>query len=379
MTLLGIHLTLLMGKQVPLPAPPPIMNALSSVEVAHKDDARSAFQMVFTLDRSANNFLEYALLAMPQFRIGTRVILMVTIGPRPHVLMDGIITNQQLAPGSGGDPTHLTLTGEDVSVMMDKDEVRTEHPAQPDNIIATKLILKYARYGMLPLVLPPRFFDVPIPTERTPQQDGKTDYAYLTELAARHDFVFYVTPGPAPGTNTAYWGPPVRVGLPQKALTVDMGPETNVSSINFQNDALSPATFSGSVQDRETNRSMPVQTFASLRFPLALQNMLTQSDFVRKRILQASGAESFAQAQARAQAETDSAADAVTAEGELNATTYGDLLQARGLVGLRGAGFSYDGLYYVKQVTHKISSGNYTQSFTLTREGLGSTVPVVRT
>jgi hypothetical protein len=37
-------------------------------------------------------------------------------------------------------------------------------------------------------------------------------------------------------------------------------------------------------------------------------------------------------------------------------------------------GFNYDGLYYVKSVTHKINMGDYKQSFTITREGLGSTV-----
>jgi hypothetical protein len=53
------------------------------------------------------------------------------------------------------------------------------------------------------------------------------------------------------------------------------------------------------------------------------------------------------------------------------------VLRARQLVGLRGAGYLHDGLYYVKRVTHSLSTGRYTQSFTLTREGVGSTVPEV--
>ena len=43
----------------------------------------------------------------------------------------------------------------------------------------------------------------------------------------------------------------------------------------------------------------------------------------------------------------------------------------------RGAGFSYDGDYYVKSVTHSIRLGEYKQRFTLTREGIGATVPMV--
>ena len=58
-------------------------------------------------------------------------------------------------------------------------------------------------------------------------------------------------------------------------------------------------------------------------------------------------------------------------------TRYGTVLNARGLVGVRGAGPAFDGLYYVKRVSHKIKRGEYKQDFTLTRNGLVSTVPSV--
>jgi hypothetical protein len=70
-------------------------------------------------------------------------------------------------------------------------------------------------------------------------------------------------------------------------------------------------------------------------------------------------------------------ADAVTGEGTLDVTRYGGILSARQLVGVRGAGPAFDGLYYVKSVTHKIKRGEYKQSFKLSRNGLVSTVPTV--
>ena len=57
----------------------------------------------------------------------------------------------------------------------------------------------------------------------------------------------------------------------------------------------------------------------------------------------------------------------VTAAGELDTLRYGDILRPAGNVELRGVGCSYDGTYYVKEVTHKVSKGGYRQSFTLTR------------
>ena len=76
-------------------------------------------------------------------------------------------------------------------------------------------------------------------------------------------------------------------------------------------------------------------------------------------------------------AEASRTADAVTATGSLNVLRYGRILKARGLVGLRGAGTSFDGLYFVSSVTHKIKRGEYKQDFELKRNGLVSTVPKV--
>jgi hypothetical protein len=47
------------------------------------------------------------------------------------------------------------------------------------------------------------------------------------------------------------------------------------------------------------------------------------------------------------------------------------------LVGVRGAGIAYDGLYYVQSVKSTLKRGEFKQSFTLTRNGLVSITPKV--
>ncbi len=83
------------------------------------------------------------------------------------------------------------------------------------------------------------------------------------------------------------------------------------------------------------------------------------------------------QAVAKGLAEASKSSDAVTGSGSLDVIRYGRLLKARGLVGVRGAGDAFNGLYFVKSVTHKIKRGEYKQDFELTRNGLVSTVPRV--
>jgi len=378
--LLGIHLTLLIGPTVAVPAPLPLLEALIGVEVTHSDEGRSGFQLTFQAGRSGPaGLIDYPLLSLPLLRPNNRVIVIVTFSAIPRVLFDGIITHQQLNPGNEPGTGTLTVTGEDVSVMMDREEKNVEHPAQDETIIALKIIASYAQYGLIPLVIPPLMIDPPIPIERIPVQRA-TDLSYLKQMADRHGYVFYVEPGPVPFTNKAYWGPPVRVGLPQKALSVNLGPETNVSSINFQNNSNAPTLVAGQVQDRQTGQTMPVQTFASTRIPplAAMPAILVNQPNVRTSRFDGTGLNTM-QAFARAQGQTDASTDnVITVTGDLDAVRYGDVLNARGLVGLRGVGYSYDGLYYVKSVTHSIQRGDYKQRFTITREGLGSTTPVVR-
>jgi hypothetical protein len=129
MSLVGLRLTLLIGPTVPLPVPEQALEMLDSAEVSHSDEGRSGFQLVFKATRSKKDFIDYLMFANPQFKAGNRVIISASFGALPLVLMDGIITNHQLQPGSpGGDPASLTLTGEDVSVMMDLQEKNAEHP-----------------------------------------------------------------------------------------------------------------------------------------------------------------------------------------------------------------------------------------------------------
>jgi hypothetical protein len=377
MTMLGVRVTLLLGPTVAVPVPPPVIQALRAVEVTHKDEGHSGFSITFNVGRSGPaDLLDYALVANPLLKPFNRVIVIVTFNVTPHVLMDGIIARQELSQGQQPGSATLTIKGLDVSVMMDREVRSAEHPAQDETIIANKLIASYAKYGLIPMVIPPLAIDPPIPIERTPVQQV-TDLEFLRQMAARHGYVFYVAPGPAPFTNTAYFGPKVPPGLPQRAITLNMGPETNATLDEARDDALGATRVEGKVQDRLTNQTMPVRSTVPLRAPLATQpGWLVNMPNARVEQQRASGLSAM-QAMGRAQGAMEASIDTVKLEGELDAGSYGGVLSARRLVGVCGAGYRYDGFFYVKKVTHKIELGKYRQRFLLTREGTGSTTPAV--
>jgi phage protein D len=374
MSLLGIQFTLLAGENVPLPASSTIMEALESVEVTHSDEAHSGFQITFQAGRHGNSDLkDYPLLRDSALNPCNRVIMIVTFKGRPYVLMDGIITTHELTPGSDPGSSTLKVTGEDISLMMDREEKSAVHPAQDEAAIAKKIISSYAKYGMTPDVRDPPISDSPTPNERVPVQQG-TDLEHLKAMADRYAYVFYVIPGPTPQISIAYWGPPRRGDPAQPALSVGMGPESCVDSVSFQNNSLAAARVQGVVQDRATNQSQPVQNNPSDQPSMSSQPALQAQSCIRQKILRGQDGFRTEQATAKAQAMSDSSNNTVSVQGELDTQRYGNLLQARGVVLVKGAGYCYDGLYYVKKVTHIIRRGSYKQRFTLTRDGLGSTV-----
>ncbi len=371
MAISSIQVSLLLGQGVPMPAPAALMSALDSISITQSTDT-SGFQITFRAERRAGYSADYALWSGPLLQPGARIIITATIAALPRVLMDGLITHYQLAPDSNG-VTMVTITGEDVSVAMSMTEATMEYPALGDMAIVNLVIAKYALYGLVPLVIPPLSNLISLPIEEVPQQSGN-DRDYVRGLAARHGYVFVVKPGPLPGMNVAYWGPIERVGIPQKALGVNLGPATNVESLSFSYNTLAPEQIYGAVSDKDAEILLPVLTVTSLQLqPLASQPpLLFNQPFVRKSMLDYQGS-SWIEAQAYAQSRTNrSTEDAVTAEGTLDVLRYGDVLTSPGIVGVRGAGYAYDGNYYVKSVTHDIRLGQYKQTFSLAREGTGS-------
>jgi hypothetical protein len=361
-----------MGPVLAVPVPAPLTDALQSVRVTSASGQASGFQLTFAV--SARSVIQRALLPAGFFDPGIRVVLVAVTGGTPAVLCDGVITQQELAPSGEPGASALTVTGEDLSVLMDMRHVRAGHPGLPRQGRVLAICAKYARYGIVPAVVPPVLADVPNPAEHIPVQ-ASTDLEYLKSLAADVGHVFFLEPGPAPGTSVAYWGPQVRAGLVQPALTLGAGAASTAETLSFTYDGLSRTQYEVTVTEPLTKAGipLPVPDVSLLRPPLAARPAV----MLRRQPLPDVCDRPAAEALLLGLDRTATAADAIRGSGTLDVLRYGHVLRARHLVGVRGAGVSYDGLYYVASVTHDIRRGAYKQSFTLTRDGLGSLTPVV--
>jgi hypothetical protein len=369
------YLTLLMGPTIPLPTPQPVIDALQSAQITIASDQRSGFQLVFSMSRESQ--LTRVLHPSGYFDPNIRVVVVATINGVPNVLIDGIIIRQEMSPSNELGKATLTVTGEDVSLAMSLVEIKgIPFPVIPENLIVTALLAKYLIYGIVPLVLPPLFPDTNLPTEQTPFQQG-SDLDYINFLAKKVGYVFYIIPGPVPGANIAYWGPEVRIGIPQPALNINLDEYSNVENLSFSLDGSSREQVAIGIQEPITKLTIPIPLPDIT--PLAPPMAIRQAPALKYKYLEGTAKLNPLKAMAKGLAAVSKSADAVTATGQLDVMRYGRVLQSRGLVGVRGAGLAYDGLYYVKSVTHNINcrTGEFKQSFQLVRNGLVSLTPAV--
>jgi hypothetical protein len=369
----GIKLSLLVGP-VPIPAPEFLVEALTSAKVeAGSGDTQSGFELTFELPARSplrTLFLLTGGASLPLMR----VVLVVQINGRAESIIDGVTTNVETQPGEGG-VSKLVVKGKDLSSLMDMIELTgLPYPAMPPAIRVLLVLAKYAAFGVIPLVIPSIVEDLPIPVQRIPQQSG-TDYTYVKRLAQQCRYVFYLEPGPAPGTSKAYWGPEIRVGEPQPALSVSMDAASNVEELSFNFDKerkTMPIVFFQEPNSKAPI-ALPIPDVTPLNPPLGLVPPLPPKIAALADTAHMSPQSALMAGIAFAGQHSDS----VFGRGRLDVARYGRLLKSRQLVGVRGAGLPFNGLYYVKSVTHDIKRGEYKQSFTLARNGLVSTIPAV--
>jgi hypothetical protein len=349
----NVHLSLLIGPVIPVAVSQEIIDALLSVEVTNTTTGPSVFQLQFNLSNRSPLHTIFLLSGQTPIPL-IRVMIIATMRGKSHVLIDGVVTQTEVMPGQQEGFSVLSVTGEDLTKVMDYIPFDGfPFPGMPDFARVNVMLLKYAFLGIVPMVIPSVLLDVPVPTDHIPRQVG-TDLQYINQLAAQVGYTFFID-SPAPFVNRAYWGPHVKLGLPQPALNTNMDAHTNVESINFKFDA--------------ENKILPIVMIQNLGLVPPIPKRMMQ--------IHSTAHLSTLQAGMIGLAYAAKSAEAVRATGSLDVSRYGEILKARSLVGVRGAGPAFDGLFYVAQVKHQIKRGEYKQDFVLTRNGLISTLPTV--
>lgn len=104
----GFYLTLMMGGFSASPVPQAVVDALTEVQVNSSVGSQGGFQLKFTLGKNSTLAQMHA---AGSFDPRQRVIIAVTVNGATEVLMDGIITKQDLTPSGAAGKSTLSVTG----------------------------------------------------------------------------------------------------------------------------------------------------------------------------------------------------------------------------------------------------------------------------
>jgi len=371
----GFYLTLMMGAFNASPVPAAVIDALTDVQVTSTVGSQGGFTLKFTMGK---NSPMAQLHGSGFFDPRKRVVIAVTVNGATEVLMDGIVTKQDFTPSSAPGKTALTVTGVDLTELMDFiDFTGIPYPALPYFLIVELCLAKYIALGVLPIAIPTypvQFISNPLKHWIT--QHG-TDLEYVRSLAKRTGWIFYLDPGPTPGKSMAYWGPDLSkmFGGTQPAMSINFDGTSNIDSINFSYDGTLATNYIAIITEPNTKIPIPIPlpTIDLIKAPMAAH---APTPFKYKQLSPLSFKEPAEAAMTVLEALVETA-DVVSGSGQLDVLRYGHVFKARQMAQVRGAGDYFDGKYYVNSVTHNIKRGEYKQSFTLSRGGLGSSVSTV--
>jgi hypothetical protein len=375
----GVSTTLLIGLP-PLPAPPPLVEALQKIEIETSTDVASAFRLRFGLTQSAG--LDWDLVG-PQyeetlFRPFMPVQIRVKVGiDIPETIINGYISGQQVLYDDDGGGSALEVTGMDITMLMNLQEKVMSWPMLPDAEIATAI---FAQYLVTPLVSPtlPNLIE----PEGTTTQRG-TDIRFLRRLAQRNGYECFVQPQPQTGIDLGYFGPATNYpGPPEAVLNVRMGADTNVSDFKIRYDMTRPTTAIGMGLDVKTRAPAafpalvpatppPVAGLYPFGMPMGLDGTVLRSFGPQSQPLifpAETGEFALPGLGSATQAIVNRSSWAVTAEGTVGPDV--GVLRPGSTVNIRGIGLFFNGSYYLTRISHTIDCDSYVQKFEARRNAV---------
>jgi phage protein D len=296
------------------------------------------------------------------------VQVLVSVGSKTEPLISAFVINTNGNFSNRPGESTLEVVAMDPSIHLHLKERVKDWPNMTDSDVASAIFADaaYAQLGLVPVV--------DTTTWRHQQDDHTliqqgTDMQFLKTLAHRNGFQCYVEMNPATSATEAHFHAP-RLNQPQPALSVNMGPATNVNSFTARYDMIQPATVEATGLDVDTAQDQAANVAApSLQ---ALGSTATGGGSrPRHIVLTQHGMADTGELQTHAQALVDESGWAITGEGEVNTVTYGGILRAKRVVPVRGAGSQFSGTYLVERVLHTFAGTKYTQHFTLRRNALG--------
>lgn len=296
-----------------------------------------------------------------------RVRLELQLGSANWVpLIDGPIVARHAEMDSQPGRSNITLTVNDDSVLLNREEAIEPEPDLTDDELAGQLFHTVPEIAETDIESTPARSDSLPPT---PLRRG-TAMQQLRDLARRHEFHAFVLPGDKPGESIGCFlpDPTGNGGLPELVL---LGADRNLSTLQVTDDAQAPARFrarSLSIRDKQfVSRSSRLQDI-DLLGPSSTQ---PQNETPSQLLPPAQNNED--DPDRAVQAATRRRSYSVRATGRVLPGCYVGILRPYQIVSIRAGTTKSSGKYLLTKATHRITPSLYSQEFRAKRNAAEET------
>jgi len=351
---------------------------IKQLEVEDSDTNADSFVIRLAAMRQRSGAWSYPAKDKLQLFSKVRISASFPKGNTEH-LIQGYITNIAFHIDKDEKKSYVDISGMDATVLMNLQEKLVAWEDKPDSDIAKDI---FSRYG----------FDTEIEdtSTTTPQSESTfttvqrgSDIEFLKRLAARNGFDCFLKTDYDKNKTVGYFRKRNLELKPQKDLAVQFGPSgNNVQSIDFTVDALRPLSVDMRQKDAFSEEVKEVTIEDSKLPKIGKQNL---QELVAPNIARmASGEKLFPKVvlsrhvtsephimETEARSVFDDGSWFITAKGTVNAEVYGQVLNAKGTVLIKGADEDFSGKYYVTKVVHKFKPESYVQEFEAKKNAIG--------
>jgi phage protein D len=332
---------------------------LVEIEVEENTSASDVFRMRVALHSRCDGAWNY--LDDDRFAVWRRFSLKAGYPGQVQMLIDGYITHVDVGIGQRGD-SYLEVSGMDATAVMDLEEKQRAWPSRADHEIAQEI---FSRSYELSHEVEDTRFRREETTSTTMQTE--TDIRFLRRLAYRNGFECFVRGG------TGFFRSPDLQGAPQPPLAIEFGGRTTLNSLRVSLDGTAASLVemrrldpvAKSVEHR-TRTGSPRRLLGRRSLAALRSNLPVGRAFLRRQ-----AAASVSDMDGRLREAYEPASGFVTIEGEIDSRAYRNVLRARRLVTIKGAGSTFSGRYYVTRVRHTFTVDGYSQQFEASRNGIG--------
>jgi hypothetical protein len=343
---------------------PDLFASLVEMEVEDDRTVASVFRIKLGISRQDQGV--WLLLDDDRIKPWAKVTINATVGDEEQDLITGYITNIRTHFDIEETESYLELVGMDPSSLMGVEEKIKQWPNKSDSDIATEI---FSDYGL------------------TPQVDGtgvvhdenaytilqrETDIQFLRKLARRNGYECVVK-----GTQ-GFFGKPVLTGDPLPVLSAHFGGETNLTSFNVHWEAQRPVAVEMHQIDAVEKQILDATASPGTQKQLGKNGPLAvtiPNGATAKTIVKHAMTTSVAEMTNLVQGVNDEAEWFIEGHGEVDTVIYGAALEAGKLVGIKGVGEAFSGIYYITHVKHKFDLERYMQHFTARRNGSAPSGP----